>query len=58
MGRVASIPPLNMTPELLAKALLRPVNQDQEKSEASGRQGKDKEVIALFPISAVKCPLA
>ena len=37
MGRAASIPPLDMTPEQLAKALLRPVNQVQENLEDAVR---------------------
>ncbi len=40
MGRAVSIPPLNMTPEELAKALLRSVGKDLEGD--SENQGKHK----------------
>ena len=38
MGRAVSIPPLDMTPEQLAKALLRSVRQAQDDSEKPDRQ--------------------
>ena len=37
MGRAVSIPPLNMTPEQLAKALLRPVKPGQRNLEDAVR---------------------
>lgn len=45
MGRAVSIPPLNMTPEELAKALLRPINQSQENSENAGRPKAGQQII-------------
>ena len=44
MGRAVSIPPLNMTPEQLAQALLRPVKPVQDDSESREKQGQDNEV--------------
>lgn len=38
MGRAVSIPPLDMTPEQLAKALLRPVKQVLDEPEKPDQQ--------------------
>ena len=37
-GKAVCIPPLDITPEQLAKALLRPVRRVQEKSASSEKQ--------------------
>ena len=45
MERAVSIPPLNMTPEQLAKALLRPVDKVQEATEDATRPQAPQQMI-------------